>query len=271
MSRYIALFVLCLSWTACIPFDEDRDEFCVNVDPRLRDELCPSESRPDSGASVDASVPGDAGERPDAGAGEADAGPPGGCATAADCPTRTADCQDLRVCVDNRCEYRQQEDGAPCVGTPAAECRETTGTCRSGACQYTPRTTGPCDDGQPCTVDDVCQSGGVCAGTLLNCENPPRCMKFAGTCSNSQCNYVPAAAGTTCNDENACTENDACDGAGNCLSTLETLCPDQPNSCLFATGCLPSSGCTYTSMCRSFEICQNGGCCVPGVAQCEPQ
>jgi hypothetical protein len=257
MTRWTALFVLCLSWAACIPFDEDGDAFCVNVEPRLRGDLCPSVSVPD------ASTPVDAGTQPDAGP-EVDAGTPGECVTAADCPARAEDCQDLRVCTEGRCEYRQQEDGAPCSGPPAAECRETTGTCRSGVCQYTPRTTGPCNDGQPCTVNDVCRSGGVCAGTLLDCDKPPRCMKFAGTCSNNKCNYVPAASGTACSDDNMCTTGDYCDGEGRCLGPVQIDCPDRTSECLLDPVCSPSEQCVYTPKCTDDQECRGGNCCPRG-------
>lgn len=265
-----ALLAVCLSGAACIPFEEDRTEFCKNVDPRLKDELCPPLSDTDGGVRSDAGLPGDAGE-PDAGS-EDDAGTDGGaagaCDTAADCPAVTAQCQDLRVCINHQCEYRQQEDGAPCSGTPAAECLETTGTCRSGVCQYTPRATGPCNDAQPCTVNDACNSAGVCAGTLLNCNSPPPCMKFAGICRDGQCNYVPAAAGTTCDDGNACTMNEACDGSGNCLSEQVVDCKDNPDTCEETTGCDPVYGCLYRSTCPNTQVCQNGGCCVPFVNHC---
>ena len=264
----LALIAVCLSGAACIPFDEDRSEFCANADPGRAETICPSAPRADGGARDDAGSLEDAGPDegppPDAGV---DGGVQGECDTVAQCPARGETCRDYAACIDHKCRYFPQEDGTPCSATPTAECRESTGTCSGGVCQNTPRGTGSCNDGVACTINDACNSSGVCAGTLLSCDSPPSCMKFAGTCNNGQCDYVPAATGTACNDGNYCTVNDACDGAGNCISNQELDCQPMPEQCLIAA-CDPSVGCTYSSRCAANLECRYGTCCVPGLIKC---
>jgi hypothetical protein len=110
------------------------------------------------------------------------------------------DCDDSNVCTDDRCD-----PGAGCVNTNnSASCDDgdacTTGdVCSGGACAagqpidcldanvcttdscdpligcvHTDNS-GPCDDGNPCTVDDQCD-GGVCVGgPLADCDDGNVC------------------------------------------------------------------------------------------------
>jgi hypothetical protein len=74
-----------------------------------------------------------------------------------------------------------------------------------------------CDDGNVNTVNDAYQ-GGVCAGTLLNCDDGNTAT--TDTISNGVCVHTPTPAGTTCDDGNPNTVNDVSDGNGNCVGTL---------------------------------------------------
>jgi|GEM_PF-897562 len=110
--------------------------------------------------------------------------------------------------------------------------------------------TAPCDDGQPCTRDDIC-SAGTCAGTSYVCNDGKACTSdtctgdggcaFAvlpgfclagGECFDDgdkpagvQCRVCDAsspntlsnvAAGVACDDGLSCTSDDACNGQGAC-------------------------------------------------------
>jgi hypothetical protein len=92
-----------------------------------------------------------------------------------------------------------------------------------------------CEDGNPCTVQDQCQSGTCTAGYPLACEAsdpchlPGVCLPATGACSNP---IGPDGAG--CSDGVACSLNDTCVG-GKCMGegaceeyqTWATHCYDQ--------------------------------------------
>jgi uncharacterized repeat protein (TIGR01451 family) len=79
---------------------------------------------------------------------------------------------------------------------------------------------GTCDDGNPCTLADICQSG-LCVGTNLRtcpasdaCHAPGICEPMTGLCTNPS-----RPDGTTCDDDDPCTAGDHC-AAGTCVGTL---------------------------------------------------
>lgn len=190
------------------------------------------------------------------------------------------------------CEYMQQEqqcpfgcqDGAcrgdPCAGIvcdtpPAAQCFEQMGTCTNGVCQYA-TVPGSCNDNDPCTGNDTCSSG-TCAGTPQVCTSPPpatcldattlQTFTMNGMCSGGTCEY--AATAITCNDNDACTVGDFCNG-GACRSGAMNTCNDG-NACTADT-CDPVSGCIHTPIsgnaCTSASSeCPTGSCsagaCLP--------
>src|SRR5207249_5833848 len=97
-----------------------------------------------------------------------------------------------------------------CVGT-AITCTSdkcNTRTCNgTGSCTVTPLTGTSCDDGDACSFDDTCTSGGQCVGTAITCTSD--------TCNTRTCNgtascTVTPNTGTSCDDGNACTATDTC-------------------------------------------------------------
>ena len=82
-----------------------------------------------------------------------------------------------------------------------------------------------CDDGDACTMADACDGAGACAGSAVSCDDMNRCTADScdalGGCAND-----PVAAGTSCDDGDACTLDDACDGAGMCGGTIDPTCSD---------------------------------------------
>ena len=104
---------------------------------------------------------------------------------------------------------------------------------------------------------------GSCPG---GCNSPPAggCYQSTGTCSNGTCQYAYKAAGASCNDGNACTTGDYCDGAGHCESDVFTTCNSPPNRCYSSFGtCSSQGGCQYAYRCSASEYCYQGTCC-PG-------
>lgn len=108
-----------------------------------------------------------------------------GCVDDDECATRF--CVD-GVCCDARC------DGGPCDA-----CAATLGSVADGTC--TPRDEAPCDDGDACTLFDVCQSGACVGGEPVLCEASDECHE-AGSCapSTGACENALAPDGTVCSE-----------------------------------------------------------------------
>ena len=101
------------------------------------------------------------------------------------------------VCCDDAC------------GEAACQaCAMARGATRNGTCTAI---SGSCDDGDPCTVGDICAAGTCQAGPSLTCATPPdgECYGATGTCQpqTGQCQYVEKSDGTPCDG-----------GAGTCQS-----------------------------------------------------
>ena len=172
----------------------------------------------------------------------------------------------------------------------ALDASEDAVTCGEGAA---------CDDGDPCTVDDACDAAGACVGAP-KCDDGRTCTADScdpdGTCHHglvvgwcegdagdcvaldapdpaNECHFcaaggswVSAAAGATCDDHDACTTGDQCQG-GACLGTGVLSCPDT-NPCA-AASCDPAEGCVATPVdgacddsdaCTTDDHCQDGDC-----------
>jgi hypothetical protein len=189
------------------------------------------------------------------------------------------------------------EDGNPCT---ADTCLPDTGSCQS---DQAPDGTA-CEDGNPCTTPDLCSQGlCVALGSICDCTQDADCLSFEdgdlcnGTlrCKDFECSVDPltvigcnpagdtpcvkntcdpatsqcapkAAADTTgCDDQNPCTESDACT-AGLCFGADVTC--DDDNPCTF-DGCSPGGGCQFVphtqlcddgSKCTGNDKCKNGAC-----------
>jgi hypothetical protein len=141
--------------------------------------------------------------------------------------------------------------GACGTACPSDTCND--GVCAGGACATRPKADGtPCDDGNPCTVFDVCQAG-ACVGisplictALDQCHVPGTCDPNTGTCSN------PAAPdGTACDDGDACTFGDVCTGG---------VCAGTPAAC--SSAC-PSGSCSTAGQVCGSTFSAGLGCCYP--------
>ena len=136
--------------------------------------------------------------------------------------------------------------------------------CVDGACAYVDNNV-ECDDGNPCTGNDMCQ-GGSCQGDLLPpeqlvveeclCLSDEDCeeLEDGDVCNGTlECNgaaippvcQVVQGSILECDDGNPCTEN-ACD-------------PD--NGCVFAAD--NDADCSDENVCNGLETCSNGNC-LPG-------
>ncbi|UCE59622.1 MAG: hypothetical protein JSU63_19535, partial [Phycisphaerales bacterium] len=118
----------------------------------------------------------------------------------------------------------------------------------------------PCDDGSECTTDSCNETDDTCSNppnynpdfyccdpltsdlTTINDSNPCTddvCDPFTGAVTHD-----PFPQGTNCSDGDPCTENDVCDGAGNCAGTPIDPCP----------GCVADADCNDFVPC-TLDVC----------------
>lgn len=228
--------------------------------------------------------------------------PTTGCSTPAKAEGES--CNDADSCTDNdQCDGMGQCKGSAIICEALDECHEP-GVCNSA--------TGTCSqpespDGKDCDGADavnLCTFGSCIAGECilvdLQCD-PVECQ--AGSCEPSTgiCTYVPLADETSCDDQNACTENTTC-LAGECQGGTPLQCEyiDNPNDCIIGRSCDENLGCiaeyvddgstcddnnlcTYGDRCESGECvaqevscfppnpgsCLNEGTCNPATGSCE--
>lgn len=85
-------------------------------------------------------------------------------------PNCTLNCNDTNECTSDsrqrnpcRCIHEPTNEGGNCGGQAGVNaCRE--GVCQGGSCVGQNRTSGSCDDGLHCTINDQCQANGDCKG-----------------------------------------------------------------------------------------------------------
>jgi N-acetylneuraminic acid mutarotase len=153
------------------------------------------------------------------------------------------------------------------------------GTCdpATGSCSNPVKPNGSaCDDGRPCTTGDKCQAGACvpdvndcgCA-TSADCVALDQCHDN-GTCGGDfKCTYPVKNDGTTCNDNNPCTQTDTCQ-AGVCTGANPRACA-APDQCHDAGSCDPGSGnCTYPNKedgtsCNDGNGCTEVDACMAGI------
>ena len=198
------------------------------------------------------------------------------------------DCDDDDVCTSDACSppaggcvhnhnVAPCEDNDPC--TTADTCAE--GTCSGGpptvcndnnectndschqvnGCTYTPNAN-PCDDGNPCTLDDDCKEGWCLGDVDLDCDDGNPCTTDVCIVAEGGCSHT--ANTSVCDDDNACTVGDFCLDEV-CQTGVGALQCSDGLPCT-ADGCAPESGCTFEVManCCSNEIVDSGEACDDG-------
>ena len=130
-------------------------------------------------------------------------------------------CSDGNPCtLNDACAQGVCQSGAlrDCTGLP---CRESTCNTITGQCRPLPYGT-VCDDGNGCTLGDLCVSGFCqhlstvqCIGDA--CNDPGACIPETG-----ECPLVPKPDGSACDDGNLCTANQC--QQGECLSAAIPDC-----------------------------------------------
>jgi hypothetical protein len=172
-----------------------------------------------------------------------------------------APCDDQNACTkDESCEL-----GA-CVGKYPTYCPPM-GTCLEASCDPEEGCIGlpldgPCNDGNACTVGDVCVEGACLGGAdAPTCDDGDVCTLddycLDGLCNGGPgvldcddgdaCTFATCTAQKGCEQESACTDDDPC--------TDDTCQPDGTCAFLAASGpCEDGDPCTFG------ETCQGGDC-----------
>ncbi|MFI5298260.1 MAG: hypothetical protein ACHREM_09200 [Polyangiales bacterium] len=184
------------------------------------------------------------------------------------------------VCTDGVCAGTDFCIGVTCSASDqchvAGSCNHATGVCSI------PITTNgtACDDGNACTQTDSCQAGTCVGGNPIRCTASDQCHAV-GSCdpTTGACSSPSVADGTSCDDDNACTQIDACQ-SGTCTGSDPVVCTngDQcngPGTCRPATGTCSApvplgdgTACDDGNPCDLNDACRAGVCLATGTVAC---
>ncbi|MEN9800115.1 MAG: hypothetical protein RL653_3812, partial [Pseudomonadota bacterium] len=197
----------------------------------------------------------------------------------ADCQDEACEgqaCSDADACtLGETCilDNGQRRCGGPSSITsctqPPNPCYQVQGTCdrADGGCTYVLKNPPAlCDDGDPCTLSDMCLSDGGCGGSPAQCTGPTGSCFGPATCNpdGGFCEF-PVFVGNSCDDGKLCTAGDRCLADGSCAPTADVVCdagPCQLSVCMTANGqcsapipantggaCDDGNGCTLSDTC----------------------
>jgi hypothetical protein len=122
------------------------------------------------------------------------------------------------LCLPNQggCYNSVQQGPGECDGNPC-----TTDSCIQDSCVVLSANTNPCNDGNPCTINDRC-SLTQCRGTPL-CDDANPCTGDTCNPSTLACSHVNLTG--SCSDGNPCTTGDVCI-EGTCQGGTPLNCDD---------------------------------------------
>jgi len=141
-----------------------------------------------------------------------------------------------RCFIDGACAEPGEVSGAD----PCAWCAPAVAT-RS----WTPNGGAACDDADPCTVDDICDAAGACAGVAMDCDDAQACT--ADTCVAGTCEHT-LDAGACLVDETCYAPKDTAEGNA-CL--VCDLASPEAWTALDAVACDDADACTVTDRCHA--------------------
>ncbi len=180
------------------------------------------------------------------------------CHPFAGCRTHTLGgaCDDGDACSQDGCLAGACATGMVKACPDVGQCQLGVCDTLTGACG-TVANEGACDDGNACTVNDVC-TGGTCVGELRFCDDGNPCT--TDSCDPATgCVHTPN--GHTCDDGNPCTTGDVCSqgvcaGSGSCECDAAIDCAAYDDD----------------DLCNGNLTCQGGKCVVAAgtVVECDP-
>jgi len=164
----------------------------------------------------------------------------------------------------NPCTAGDLCSGSTCVGKAGAVCDDgescTVDACDAKmGCSFTPVMAGSCEDGSPCTSQDVCKDGKCAAGNIKACSDSEPCTQDGCDNKTGLCTFTPVADGKgKCEDGNLCTIGDLC-LKGTCSAGTPRDCSDG-NACT-ADGCDPVTGDCFQLPLQNGTVCDDGDKC----------
>jgi hypothetical protein len=208
-------------------------------------------------------------------------------------------CIDGKVCTDDTCDpavgcvFKNNSapcddgslctavdtcSGGVCKGSQPPDCADAN-LCTDDLCHplsgcYHTNNSAPCDDGDPCTLEDKCSQAKCTSGKTKDCNDKNSCTddvcnKITGECDYTNRNGLP------CDDGNACKSNDLCFGPV-CMGTVWVDCDDSnmctEDTCEEATGCIHTpvfNLCNDANECTENDVCSNGICKGSGGPSCD--
>jgi hypothetical protein len=182
------------------------------------------------------------------------------------------------ACSDgNGCTQTDTCQSGTCVGANPVTCTaidacHVAGVCNpgTGACSNPNAPNGtPCTDGNGCTQTDTCQVG-VCVGSNpLGCNDNDPCTTDSCNPGTGACVHPNAPDGTSCSDQNVCTQSDSCQ-SGACTGNPVVCTPS--DACHVAGVCNPETGscsnpnaadgvsCNDQNPTTCGDVCTSGAC-----------
>ncbi|MSQ83588.1 MAG: DUF1566 domain-containing protein [Myxococcales bacterium] len=157
-----------------------------------------------------------------------------------------------------------------CTGkTPAAEsCNGQDDDCNGQTDD------GPlCDDGNPCTQGDTCQSAACKPGVVKACSDNNDCTADACDSKTGNCAFLPTTATVSCDDGDLCTTGDVC-ASGACQAGLPKPCDGgacEVGSCTKSSGKCAFTTKPDTSPCDDGNPCTFADTCSAAVCTGQPK
>ena len=201
---------------------------------------------------------------------------------AATCESETGECGFAPAHEGVACD-----DGDPCTigdhcvegqcgGGLAANCADdnpcTDDSCDGQSGCVHVNNSAPCEDGNICTLEDLCQEGACVAGELISCDDGNVCTDDV-CLPESGCTHLDNAA--ACDDGNACSLGDHCAG-GACVHDQWQVCSD--DDVCTTDNCDPEGGCVFKlnsvpcddgDVCTTGDHCHLGECIAAGQLACD--
>ena len=160
---------------------------------------------------------------------------------------------DIKPGTKAKCQCYQAETdvAAPHCSNDSSLCVDDSNPCTDTVCNAlgsglgdvfgcsTTNNTASCNDGQFCTINDVC-SAGTCGGSARNCTDSNVCTTDSCNEGTDVCDNLNNTI--ACNDDQFCTVNDVC-GGGTCGGS--------------ARDCTDSNVCTTDSCNEGTDVCDN--------------
>ena len=191
-------------------------------------------------------------------------------------------CEDGNACtLGDGCIAGGCVSGAKKLCSDSQACTNDSCDTATGKCVFTPNSD-KCDDGNPCTLVDVCASGDCVGGGLKDCSDGNSCTLNSCDTGTGACETKNAANNVICTDANGCTQGDSCQ-KGVCTTGPQLYCNDnnpctndtcdpKSGTCVFnanAASCDDGNDCTVDDLCAA-SVCTSGknSCECTSDAQC---